>query len=181
MLGIGIAVGYVVGARAGRKQYDAMKATAARFWENPRVTKARREVVDYAKEQAPVIRERAEHLAKAAPGVVADTARNVADTVGATAKNVADAVGSTAKNVAERVGDVATDVRERVGETASGVREHAIKVTAEAREHATKLAADLRDRGEHLVDDAVRTIGETRDELLDDTADEDEPTRPEGT
>lgn len=167
MLGLGVAVGYVFGTRAGRERYDAMKAKVDEVWGNPRVAKARREVVDYAKEQAPVIRERAEHLAKAAPGFVANTARDVAENVSTTAKNVAD-----------RVGEVASDVRERVGEAASDVREQASKVSAEARERAAKVAADLRERGENLVGDAVRNAGEAREEILDDLADDDDDAGP---
>lgn len=156
MLGLGVAVGYVFGTRAGRERYDAMKAKVDEVWGNPRVAKARREVVDYAKEQAPVIRERAEHLAKAAPGFVANTARDVAENVSTTAKNVAD----------------------RVGEVASDVREQASKVSAEARERAAKVAADLRERGENLVGDAVRNAGEAREEILDDLADDDDDAGP---
>jgi gas vesicle protein len=174
MLGLGIAVGYVFGTRAGREHYDAMKAKVSGVWENPRVAKARREVVDYAKEQAPVIRERAENLAKAAPGFVADTARDVAENVSTTAKNVAEKVGDVASDVRDRVGDVASDVREQASKVTADARERAAKVTADARDNAAKVAADLRERGENVVDDAVRAAGEKREEVLHDLGDDDE-------
>ncbi|NYF10437.1 hypothetical protein HDC94_001593 [Leifsonia sp. AK011] len=77
-LAAGVAVGYVLGTRAGREKYDAMKAKAIALWEDPRVAKARRDVEEYARQQAPIIRERAEAAAKAAPAV----AKDVADKVG---------------------------------------------------------------------------------------------------
>lgn len=36
----GVAVGYVVGARAGRERYDQLVATARRMWDHPTVQEA---------------------------------------------------------------------------------------------------------------------------------------------
>jgi hypothetical protein len=36
----GLAVGYVLGARAGREAYDQITRTAKSFWENPTVQEA---------------------------------------------------------------------------------------------------------------------------------------------
>lgn len=166
MLGIGVAVGYVLGTRDGRERYDAMKATVVKYWENPRVARARKDVETYARQQAPIIRERAEAVAKAAPGVVADTAKDVADKVSTTAKDVAAKTSATAKDVAEKATATAKDVAAKVGDTASDVRDQAVKV-----------AADLRERGEAVLDNAVHTAGEARDKVLDVIDDEDdEPT-----
>ena len=148
MLGLGIVVGYVLGTRDGRERYDAMKAKLMEVWEDPRVTKARKDVEAYAREQAPIIRDRAEAAAKAAPGV----AKDVADRVASTAKDVADRAGATAKDVADRVSSTAKDVADR----------------------AKDVAADLRDRGEAVVDSAVTTVGRARDGALDELDDEDD-------
>jgi hypothetical protein len=153
MLGIGIAVGYVLGTRDGRERYDAMKAKVVGLWEDPRVTKARNDVEAYARQQAPIIRERAEAVAKAAPGVVADVARDVSDKVASTAKDVAGKASATAKDVAAKVTDVATDVRDQ----------------------AARVAADLRERGEAVVGNAAASAGEAREKIMDVLDDEDDP------
>ena len=163
MLAIGVGVGYVLGTRAGREKYDAMKARVMGVWEDPRVAKARKDVEDYARQQAPIIRERAEAAAKAAPGVIADTAKDVAGKVSATAKDVAGNVSATAKDVVANVSSTAKDVAGNVTATAKDVRDQ-----------AGKVAADLRDRGEALVDNAVITAGEARDKMLDAVDDEDD-------
>ncbi|WP_043993399.1 hypothetical protein [Leifsonia xyli] len=48
----GAAVGYVLGARAGRKRYDQMKAAATRVWESPSVQKRVHAVEDFVAEKA---------------------------------------------------------------------------------------------------------------------------------
>lgn len=44
----GAAVGYVLGARAGRKRYEQIKAAAAKVWETPGIQKQVNAVEDYA-------------------------------------------------------------------------------------------------------------------------------------
>ncbi len=132
-LGLGIAVGYVLGTRDGRERYDAMKSKVTEFWEDPRVAKARVDVENFAKAQAPVIMERAEAAAKAVPGVVAEgakitaeAAREAADRTAEVAKDVAGRVSATAKDVAEKISETAKDVVDKVtgatkaGETKTG-------------------------------------------------------------
>jgi ferric-dicitrate binding protein FerR (iron transport regulator) len=101
VLTIGLGVGYVLGARAGRERYDQIVEKATSVWEDPRVTKARRETARYAKEQAPVVRDRAKAVASAAPGVVASTAKDLAGKTAATAKNVAAKVGEARDGLLE--------------------------------------------------------------------------------
>lgn len=141
-LALGVAVGYVLGTRAGREQYDAMKSKVTALWEDPRVAKARKDVEDYARQQAPIIRERAEAAAKAAPGVVADVAKDVADKVSTTAKDVAEKVSSTAKDVADNVSTTAKDVAEKVTTTAK-----------DATTRVTEAAGAARDKALHVIED----------------------------
>jgi uncharacterized protein YjbJ (UPF0337 family) len=163
LLVVGIAVGYVLGARDGRARYDQLKAKAVALWEDPRVTKARHDVEAYAREQAPIIRERAEAAAKAAPGVAKDAATKAA----ATAKDVSAKATATAKNVSAKAATTAKDVVGRVNEAAADVREQ-----------AGKVAGNLRERGEAAVDKAVTTAGEARDAALDVLDNEDDtPTK----
>ncbi len=162
MLGLGLAVGYVLGTRDGRERYEQMKSWVAGVWEDPRTQKARKDVEDYARAQAPIIRERAEAAAKAAPGAAKDAAAKVA----ATAKDVAGKVGDTAKDVAGKVGDTAKDVAGKVGDTAKDLADK-----------AGDTAGDLRERGESAVDSAVSAAGKARERVLDLPDDDDDEPR----
>ena len=155
LLGLGLAVGYVLGTRAGRERYEWMKAKATGVWEDPRVVKARHDIEAYAKEQAPIIRDRAEAAAKAAPGFIADTAKDVAGFTAETAKEVAGKVSSTAKDVADKAASTAANVRAQ----------------------ATKVVDDLRGRGEAAVETAVANLGQARDDAMAAFDDDDEDDR----
>jgi hypothetical protein len=146
VLALGVGIGYVLGTRDGRARYDQMKAKVTELWEDPRVVKARNDVEAYARQQAPVIRERAEAAAKAAPGVAKDVASKVADT----AKDVSAKASATAKDVAAKATETAKDVRAKAGE----------------------VAHDLRERGESAVDSAVEAAGRAREAVLDTIDDE---------
>jgi SLT domain-containing protein len=52
------AVGYVLGARAGRQRYDQIMDQAQRIWTNPNVQKASRNAQDLAREKAPIVGEK---------------------------------------------------------------------------------------------------------------------------
>ncbi|MFZ2963381.1 MAG: YtxH domain-containing protein [Rhodoglobus sp.] len=67
LLVVGLGVGYVLGTRAGREKYDQMKATALKFWNDPRVQQRVDEAQDFVKEKAPNV---AEFLADGAKTVV---------------------------------------------------------------------------------------------------------------
>jgi cell division septum initiation protein DivIVA len=142
VLAVGIAVGYVLGARAGREQYDAMKKSALTLWENPRVSKARKDVEAYARAQAPIIRERAEAVAKDVTEKATATAKDVTDKATATAKDVTEKAGTAAKDVRTQAGKVASDLRER-GEAAV---DSAVATAGKAREDALDVLDDEDDR-----------------------------------
>lgn len=129
----GLGIGYVLGARAGREQYDKLVASANKLWTSPRVAKARADVETYARQQAPIIAEKAEAAAKAAPGVIADGARktaaaakDVADKTSTAAKDFADRSTATAKDVADRTTIIAKDV---AGRTTVIARDAASRIT----------------------------------------------------
>jgi CHASE3 domain sensor protein len=71
---IGVGVGYVLGARAGRERYDQIMGKAQSLWQDPRtqnkVSKARQ-----------VAQERAGQAAGTVQGVVQDKAHQVTDAV----------------------------------------------------------------------------------------------------
>jgi len=55
LLVVGLGVGYVLGARAGRERYDELKAGVSRFWHDPRVQKQVKTAQDFAKDKAPEV------------------------------------------------------------------------------------------------------------------------------
>lgn len=67
---VGLALGYVLGTRAGRERYEQLRASAEKLWTNPRVQTQVRRAEDYVRGAAPEVVERVE-----------TTARKVADQV----------------------------------------------------------------------------------------------------
>ncbi len=55
MLVTGIAVGYVLGARAGRERYVEIKRSMARLWNDPRVQQQVKQAETFAKEKTPEV------------------------------------------------------------------------------------------------------------------------------
>jgi hypothetical protein len=66
----GAAVGYVLGARAGRRRYEQIKAGAERLWNDPNVQKGVDEVQGFVKDHTPDV-----------AAAVVDQAKKVAGTV----------------------------------------------------------------------------------------------------
>lgn len=65
------AVGYVLGARAGRERYEQIVTLAQRFWTNPRVQQSVHDAQDLAKQKAPIVGEKIVETAKHAGEAVA--------------------------------------------------------------------------------------------------------------
>ena len=66
----GLAVGYVLGTKAGRERYQQIKAAANDFWNSPRVHERVVQVEDMVKDKAPDV-----------VGLVAERAKKVASQV----------------------------------------------------------------------------------------------------
>ena len=71
LLVVGLAVGYVLGTRAGREKYDQMVAQARKLWNDPRVQKQVKNAEQFAKDKAPDVVD-----------FVTDNAKKVASQVG---------------------------------------------------------------------------------------------------
>lgn len=151
IIAFGVAVGYVLGARAGREQYDALVEKVGGVWQDPRVARARREAARYAREQAPVIAERAQAVAKATPGAIADGAK---------------ATAAAAKDVADRTATIARDAADK---TTTAARTAADKTVSAAR--------DARDRTVSTATEVAGRVGQARDDALEDFNDDDEPSQ----
>lgn len=53
----GLAVGYVLGTRAGREKYEELRSAALKVWNDPRVQKNIDNVEDFVKDKAPDVAE----------------------------------------------------------------------------------------------------------------------------
>ena len=67
LLVTGLAIGYVLGTRAGREKYEEIKATVNKLWNDPRVQKQVHDAGDFVKDKAPDV---AEFVADGAKTVV---------------------------------------------------------------------------------------------------------------
>jgi hypothetical protein len=70
MLLAALAVGYVLGARAGRERYEQIMAMMGRIKDDPRVQEKAHQAVDLAKGQAPVVADKVTTAASAAASKV---------------------------------------------------------------------------------------------------------------
>jgi len=64
------AVGYVLGARAGRERYEQIKGMAVKVKDNPTVQEKAAQAADVAKTQAPVVKDKVVDAAGAAKAKV---------------------------------------------------------------------------------------------------------------
>ncbi|MEO6941793.1 MAG: hypothetical protein ABI238_08220 [Terrimesophilobacter sp.] len=177
---VGLGVGYVLGARAGRARYEQIKARATEVWENPRVQKVVTETQEFVKENAPIVQEKVVAGTRAA----AAGAQDVAVRASEIAKDVTSKVADTTKDVTSKAADTTKEMSDRVVQSsreASRRARSASKKVAKAAKDAsatvTKKAKVVRDkivdRGEEVVDGVLIAAGTARDEALDlDTDDE---------
>jgi|SRR5690554_419431 len=80
----GLAVGYVLGARAGRERYEEIKRAATKFWNDPRVQHQVENVEEFAKDKAPEVAE-----------FITDNAKKVVSQVRSSKKPAAKKSGTT--------------------------------------------------------------------------------------
>ena len=65
---VGGAVGYVLGARAGRQRYEQIKSQAQSIWKSPKVQdEGQPQAQDFAKDKAPIVKEKAAEAAATRP------------------------------------------------------------------------------------------------------------------
>lgn len=66
LLVVGIGVGYVLGAKAGRERYNQIARSASKLWNNPNVQKQVVKAEDFVKDHAPDVAELVGETAKKA-------------------------------------------------------------------------------------------------------------------
>lgn len=106
----GAAVGYVLGARAGRGAYVKIKGQAESLWENPTVQKGVHQAEEFVKDNAPVVAKKAQ-----------DVANDAAHAVGAKAKSVSGKGSSVTDKAASAATDAAHKAADKVNATADEV------------------------------------------------------------
>ena len=176
---VGIGIGYVLGARAGRPRYEKLKARATDVWEDPRVQKVRAETQEFVKENAPIVQEKIVAGTKAAVAGAQEVAAKAAEA----AKDASGGIGETAKDVSGKVAETARDVSGRVVKTAKDVSGNVARTAKDASENVAKTAKDVRerltDRGEEVVDGVIIAAATARERALE-SDDEDEKPRATG-
>lgn len=85
LLVVGIGVGYVLGAKAGRQRYEDIKRGASKLWNDPRVQSKVKDAEGYAKDKAPEVVD-----------FLSDGAKKVASQVGGKPKTKTPAARSRA-------------------------------------------------------------------------------------
>lgn len=76
---IAFALGYVLGAQAGRERYDQIVGTLDKVRQDPRVQERAQQAVDVAKHQAPVVADKLTSAASAATAAAKDKVSGSSD------------------------------------------------------------------------------------------------------
>ncbi|GAB2456019.1 hypothetical protein HD599_003185 [Conyzicola lurida] len=99
LLVVGIGVGYVLGARAGRERYEDIKRAVGNVWNSPRVQRQFDEAEGFVKDKAPEV---AGFLASGAKKVVSQVAGKPAAKPAARKSPTKSASKSTASKSASK-------------------------------------------------------------------------------
>ena len=94
----GLAVGYVLGAKAGRQRYEDIKNSAAKLWNDPRVKTQVDRVEDFAKDKAPEVAEFITDGAKKVASQVSKVKSGKSDKPGSSTGSSSTGSSSTAKS-----------------------------------------------------------------------------------
>jgi len=161
IVGTGLAIGYVLGARAGRERYEQLRDAARRAWTAPRFVRVRTDSAAFVRENAPLVAERTAVVAKDVAAKTALTAKDVAAKTAETAKDVAAKTAVTAKGVAAKTAEVAKDIADRT-----------VEVAKEVADHTVETATDIADRGKAVVGRAAEAAAAARDGALETDPDD---------
>jgi hypothetical protein len=102
LLVIGFGVGYVLGARAGRKRYEQIVSVVQGVWENPLIQKQTHKVQDYAADRigdiGGAVTERIKRTVTGSKGSAARAAAETGTADGATKAPASGATGRSAES-----------------------------------------------------------------------------------
>ena len=80
----GAGIGYVLGARAGRKSYEQIAAKASALWHDEKVQKTVSDVESFVKDKAPIVQQKISETTKGAVGKVRGKAQGGSGATGDT-------------------------------------------------------------------------------------------------
>lgn len=146
-------VGYVLGARAGRKRYEQIKKAANRVWESPSVQKQMDKVEEFASQKLGEVPEIIGTAAKKAVSGVVDRMTS-GDKAGNSGKSGAEAGGDAAP-----AGAAASSSRKRAGSTGTG---SGLDVPTDAGESAAADVASEKSEKSEKAEKAEKTVDEAR-------------------
>lgn len=155
---VGMIVGYILGARAGRSRYDKIKATAADVWDDPRVQQAVSETEKFVEKNAPILADK-----------IGDSARIAADKLAGAAKIAGTSITEGAKVVvdaAAKFTDLAKETEAGAGDTAA---EASARATSALTDAASQVDAAISEHKNVASDEAAPNERPTRtpDETID--------------
>jgi hypothetical protein len=120
-LGIGAALGYLLGSREGRKNLDKFAKNAQSFWNDPKtqdqVQKATQKATTAVKDQAPVVADKAAGLADKATDALKDKAPGLSEKANSAAHTMTDKGSAAAQDLADKASSAA---EKSAGKHASG-------------------------------------------------------------
>ena len=85
----GAALGYILGARAGRRRYEQIKAGAERLWNDPKVQQGVDQVQGFVKDKAPDVQ-----------GAIVDGAKKAASSAASTVQRRKPGASTTGSSAA---------------------------------------------------------------------------------
>lgn len=110
LFALGAGLGYVLGARAGRERYEAMRAQADNLWHDPRVQEKVAEAGQAVKDRAPEVQAKLAGAADAVTHTVKDTVTNT----------LKDSGGGAPDSASEQAQPPSVDGAELVAEVDTG-------------------------------------------------------------
>jgi hypothetical protein len=116
----GLAVGYVLGTRAGRERYEQLKRAAQGFWNDPRVQRRVDQVEGFVRENAAEVVEFVSDGAKKVVGQVTGAGRASATSAAAGPSAAAQPAATSASKPAAKRRTTATTKPAAKRSTASG-------------------------------------------------------------
>lgn len=108
----GLAIGFVVGSRAGRGPYESLERTARQVTDDPevqrRASQAKEKAEQVAQDTAATVKDKAPEVASAAQGAVTGAASNAKERLSGSGKGEQGAGGSDDSELAEKSADTAS-------------------------------------------------------------------------
>lgn len=139
----GVAVGYVLGARAGRSRYEQIKKQADTLWNDPRVQEKVGTATETVKAKAPEVQARlTQTVQEKAPAVgqkLSEVKGNAASTVAEKAAGAKEKVADKAAAAKSTAADKAADAKAKVSGSDHTGNQIGVEDTSDVEPHEVKF------------------------------------------